>query len=129
VFDAVEKQIDTVVVSTPDHPHFHPAWWPLERGKLVHLEKPLAHEMEDVRRLTGLARTIGLATQLGAQRHARSGLRAGVEIVKAGMLGTITEVHCYRVQGEFDWNAREMTSGRDDVDELLRRGYRRGWET
>jgi len=95
MFDAVEKEIDAVVVSTPDHTHFHPAWWALERGKHVYLEKPLAHEVHEVRRLTDLARAKGLATQLGAQRHALPGLRAGVEIVKSGMLGTVTEVHSW----------------------------------
>jgi Zn-dependent alcohol dehydrogenase len=43
MFDALEKQIDAVVISTPDHTHFHPAWWAMERGKHVYLEKPLAH--------------------------------------------------------------------------------------
>jgi len=95
MFDAIEKQIDAVVVSTPDHTHFHPAWWAMERGKHVYLEKPLAHEVDEVRRLTDAARATGLATQLGAQRHALPGLRAGVEIVKSGMLGTITEVHSW----------------------------------
>ena len=95
MFDAMEKEIDAVVISTPDHTHFHPAWWAMERGKHVYLEKPLAHEVEEVRRLTDAARKKGLATQLGSQRHALAGLRAGVEIVKSGMLGTITEVHSW----------------------------------
>jgi len=95
MFDSMEKQIDAVVISTPDHTHFHPAWWALERGKHVYLEKPLAHEVEEVRRLTEAARRKGLATQLGSQRHALKGLRDGVEIVKSGRLGTITEVHSW----------------------------------
>ena len=89
------KDLDAVVVSTPDHTHFHPAWWALERGKHIYLEKPLAHEVEEVRRLTDKAREKKLATQLGSQRHAMSGLRDGVEIVKSGRLGTITEVHSW----------------------------------
>jgi len=95
MFDAVEKQIDGVVVSTPDHTHFHPAWWALDRGKHLYLEKPLAHEVEEVRRLCDAARARGLATQLGSQRHALAGLRAGVELVKAGTIGTVTEVHSW----------------------------------
>jgi predicted dehydrogenase len=95
MFDSLEKQIDAVVVSTPDHTHFHPAWWALERGKHVYLEKPLAHEVLEVRRLTEAARKKGLATQLGSQRHAVAGLRAGVEFVKSGLLGTIQEVHSW----------------------------------
>jgi predicted dehydrogenase len=95
MFDTMEKGIDAVVISTPDHTHFHPAWWAMERGKHVYLEKPLAHEVEEVRRLSEAARKKGLATQLGSQRHALKGLRDGVEIVKSGLLGTITEVHSW----------------------------------
>ena len=95
MFDALEKEIDGVVISTPDHTHFHPAWWAMERGKHVYLEKPLAHEIEEVRRLTEAARSKGLATQLGSQRHALAGLRAGVEFARSGLLGTITEVHSW----------------------------------
>lgn len=95
MFDAMEKEIDGVVISTPDHTHFHPAWWAIERGKHVYLEKPLAHEVEEVRRITTAAQTKKLATQLGSQRHALPGLRAGVEFVKAGTIGTIKEVHSW----------------------------------
>lgn len=95
MFDAMEKEIDGVVISTPDHTHFHPAWWAIERGKHVYLEKPLAHEVEEVRRLTEAARKKGLATQLGSQRHTLAGLRAGVELARSGLLGTITEVHSW----------------------------------
>ena len=95
MFDALEKQVDGVVISTPDHTHFHPAWWAIERGKHVYLEKPLAHEVEEVRRITEAARVKKVATQLGSQRHALPGLRAGVEFVKAGTIGTVTEVHSW----------------------------------
>ncbi len=95
MFDEMEKQIDGVLISTPDHTHFHPALWAMQRGKHVYLEKPLAHDVWEVRTLTKLAQEKKLATQLGAQRHTLSGLRAGVEIIKAGTIGTITEVHSW----------------------------------
>ena len=95
MFDAIEKQIDAVVISTPDHTHFHPAWWALERGKHVYLEKPLAHEVEEVRRLTNAAREKKLATQLGNQRHANKGLREAVAIVKSGAIGDVKEAHSW----------------------------------
>jgi predicted dehydrogenase len=109
MFDALEKQIDAVVISTPDHTHFHPAWWAMERGKHVYLEKPLAHEVEEVRRLTEAARKKGLATQLGSQRHAVKGLRDGVEIVKSGLLGTIKEVHSWIASSRGMPNVPDMT--------------------
>ncbi|MBU6276539.1 MAG: Gfo/Idh/MocA family oxidoreductase [Planctomycetes bacterium] len=95
MFDRLERRIDAVVVSTPDHTHFHPAWWALERGKHLYLEKPLAHEVHEVRRLVDRAAAKGLATQLGCQRHAQPGLRAGVELARGGVIGPIAEVHCW----------------------------------
>jgi len=55
MFDEMEKQIDGVLISTPDHTHFHPALWAMQRGKHVYLEKPLAHDVWEVRTLTKLA--------------------------------------------------------------------------
>jgi predicted dehydrogenase len=95
MFDAVESKIDGVVISTPDHTHFHPAYWAMQRGKHVYLEKPLAHEVNEVRTLTKMAAEKKLATQLGSQRHTLAGLRSGVEVVKSGILGTIKEVHSW----------------------------------
>ncbi len=95
MFDEMEKQIDAVVISTPDHTHFHPAWWAMQRGKHVYLEKPLAHDVWEVRALTKLAAEKKLATQLGSQRHTLAGLRDGVEIVKSGAIGKIKEVHSW----------------------------------
>jgi len=99
MFDAIEKEIDAVVVSTPDHTHFHPAWWALERSKHLYLEKPLAHEVDEVRRLTDAAREKKLATQLGNQRHANPGLREAVAIVKSGAIGEVREAHAWIASG------------------------------
>lgn len=95
MFDTLEKKIDAVVISTPDHTHFHPAWWAMERGKHVYLEKPLAHELEEVRRLTVAAGEKKLATQLGNQRHANRGLREAVAVVKSGVIGEVKEAHSW----------------------------------
>jgi predicted dehydrogenase len=95
MFDEMESKIDAVVVSTPDHAHFHPAYWALTRKKHLYLEKPLAHSVWEIRTLCDLAAENKLATQLGAQRHALEGLRGGVEIVRSGVLGKITEVHSW----------------------------------
>lgn len=95
MFDAMESQIDAVVISTPDHTHFHPTWWAMQRGKHVYLEKPLAHSVWEVRALTRLAAEKRLATQLGVQRHVLPGLRSAVEIVQAGTIGTVRECHAW----------------------------------
>jgi predicted dehydrogenase len=99
MFDTMGDRIDAVVISTPDHTHFHPAWWAMERGKHVYLEKPLAHEVEEVRRLTDAARAKNLATQLGNQRHANKGLREAVAVVKSGVIGEVREAHAWIASG------------------------------
>ena len=69
MLDDLENQIDGVVISTPDHAHFHPARLALQMGKHVYLEKPMAHNVWETRALTDLAREKAVATQLGVQRH------------------------------------------------------------
>jgi predicted dehydrogenase len=104
MFDKMDKQIDAVVVSTPDHLHFHPAWSAMQRGKHLYQEKPLAHNVWEVRQLTNLAREKKVATQLGVQRHTNKGLRNGVELVRSGVLGPIKEVYSWVPGGRGgDW--------------------------
>jgi len=95
MFDAMDKQIDAVVVSTPDHTHFHPSMWALERGKHLYCEKPMAHSVWEVREMTNLAKKKRVATQLGVQRHTISNMHRVVELVKAGAIGEVKEVHSW----------------------------------
>jgi predicted dehydrogenase len=95
MFDAMESKIDGVVISTPDHTHFHAAWWAMQRGKHIYLEKPLAHSIWEIRQLRNLATEKKVATQLGAQRHALDSLRSAVEIVRSGAIGTVKECHSW----------------------------------
>src|SRR5262249_40219036 len=75
MMDEMGKQIDGVVISTPDHTHFHPAYLALQAGKHVYLEKPMAHSVWEVRQLTKLAAEKKVATQLGVQRHTLKAVR------------------------------------------------------
>ncbi len=96
MFDELEKQIDAVVVSTPDHTHFHPALRTLQAGKHLYCEKPLAHSVWEVRTLTRLAREKKVATQLGTQHHSKESMRRVVELVRSGAIGEIREVHAWK---------------------------------
>ena len=71
MLDQMEKSIDAVIVSTPDHMHFHPSMMAMERGKHLYCEKPMAHSVWEVRQMTELAKKKNLATQLGMQRQSR----------------------------------------------------------
>ena len=95
MFDQLGKGIDAVTVSTPDHMHFLPAMWAIERGQGVYCQKPLTHTIEEARRLTQAARKHKVATQMGNQGRSHPQLRREVELVKAGVLGPVHEVHCW----------------------------------
>lgn len=94
MLDELDKQIDAVVISTPDHTHFHPARQAMLMGKHVYCEKPLAHTAWECRELTKIAKKMNVATQLGNQRHANAGMARTVEAVQSGMIGKVTEVYC-----------------------------------
>jgi len=95
MFDKMHQSIDAVVVATPDHTHFHPARTALELDKHLYLEKPMAHNVWEARQLTELAAQKGLATQLGMQRHVKDNMHRVTELVKAGAIGDVTEVHSW----------------------------------
>lgn len=95
MLDENEGTIDGVVISTPDHTHFHPAWSAMERGKPIYLEKPMAHTVWEVRQLTEKAAAKKVATQLGVQRHMLPSLRRAVELLQGGAIGNVTECHAW----------------------------------
>ncbi len=95
MLDNLENQIDGVVISTPDHMHFHPAYKALNMGKHVYLEKPLAHNLWETRTLCDLAREKKVATQLGVQRHTLTNVHRVVECIQSGAIGEISEVYSW----------------------------------
>lgn len=95
MFDQMGKGIDAVTVSTPDHMHFLPSMWAIERGKGVYCQKPLTHTIDEARRLTLAARQHKVATQMGNQGRSHPKIRREVELVRAGVLGPVHEVHCW----------------------------------
>jgi len=95
MYDAVGSKLDGIVISTPDHMHFHPAWAAMQMGLHVYLEKPLAHDVHETRTLTNYANANNLATQLGAQRHAFDNMHRVVELIQAGTIGDVAEVYSW----------------------------------
>mgnify|MGYP003630144014 FL=1 len=95
MLDDMENQIDAVIVSTPDHTHFHPSMIALTMGKHLYCEKPMAHSVWEVREMTKLAAQKKLATQLGMQRHAMDNMHRVVELIKSGAIGDVNEVHSW----------------------------------
>jgi predicted dehydrogenase len=95
MLDAMHRQIDAVVVSTPDHMHAPVSVRAMELGKHVYCEKPLTWGIAEVRQMARLAREKRLATQMGTQGMAGDASRRGIEIVRSGVLGKVTELHVW----------------------------------
>ncbi|HOX04640.1 MAG TPA: Gfo/Idh/MocA family oxidoreductase [Candidatus Paceibacterota bacterium] len=95
MLDEMDREIDAVVVSTPDHIHAPAAVLAMKMGKHCYCEKPLAHTVAEVRMMTELARRKGLATQMGTQIHAGANYRRVVELVQSGAIGPVAEVHVW----------------------------------
>jgi len=90
-----EKNIDAVVIATPDHTHAVIAMTAIKMGKHVYCEKPLAHSIYEVRKLTEAAREAGVATQLGNQGQASEGTRLVEEFIRDRAIGQVREVHSW----------------------------------
>ncbi len=90
-----EKNLDAVVVSTPDHTHAIPVVRALRRGLDVYCEKPLAHSVYEVRQMREETAKQKAVTQMGTQIHAGDNYRRVVEIVKAGQIGPVSRVHVW----------------------------------
>jgi predicted dehydrogenase len=90
-----QKDIDAVVVTTPDHTHAVAAMAAIQLGKHVYCEKPLTHDIYEARQLARAAREHKVATQMGNGGHASEGLRSAVDWVRAGVIGEVREVHAW----------------------------------
>jgi predicted dehydrogenase len=90
-----QKDIDAVIVATPDHTHAVIAMAAMERKKHVYVQKPLTHSVAEARLLTETARKYGVATQMGNQGHSGEGIRLLCEWVWDGAIGPIREAHAW----------------------------------
>jgi predicted dehydrogenase len=94
MFDEMAKNIDAVVVGTPDHTHAVAAMAAITRGKHVYCEKPLAHSVGEVRALMKAAQEHKVVTQLGNQGHSFETCRLLCEWIWDGAIGSVHTVHC-----------------------------------
>lgn len=90
-----QKNIDAVVVATPDHTHACIAAAALRLGKHVYCEKPLCFSVQEVRTLQSLAAEKKVITQMGTQIHAGENYRRVVELIQANAIGDVKEVHVW----------------------------------
>jgi len=95
MFDVEAKNIDAVIVATPDHTHAVAAMTAMRLGKHVYCQKPLAHSIHEVRRLTEAARECKVQTQMGNQGHSSEQIRRLCELIEDGVIGDVHEVHAW----------------------------------
>jgi predicted dehydrogenase len=102
MFDQMHKEIDAVIISTPDHTHFAATMAAMELGKHVYVEKPLAHNIWELRTMKKAAKYYGIVSQMGNQGHTTDGIRSIKEWYDVGVLGEVKEVHAWI--GEFNFS-------------------------
>jgi predicted dehydrogenase len=140
------KHIDAVTVSTPDHMHAVIGMSAMQLGKHVYIQKPLAHDIYEVRMLTEAAPRYKVVTQMGNQGASGDGVRLLVDWYRAGVIGDVTEVFCFTnrpvwpqgiqwpaasasIPPELNWDLWLGTAPQKDyVDNLVPFNWRGWWD-
>lgn len=87
-----QKDIDAVMIATPDHSHALPAVMAMRQGMHAFVQKPLTHSVYESRILRETANRYGVATQMGNQGNSDEGIRQICEWIWAGTIGEVTHV-------------------------------------
>ncbi|MBX3733986.1 MAG: Gfo/Idh/MocA family oxidoreductase [Verrucomicrobiae bacterium] len=95
MLEELGSSVDAVTISTPDHVHGVAAAMAMKMGKHIYCQKPLTQTVFEARELRQLARDKKLATQMGNQGSAGSGLRRAVEVIQSGVIGPVRELHVW----------------------------------
>ena len=141
-----QKHIDAVSVSTPDHMHAVIGMAAMQLGKHVYIQKPMAHDIYEVRMLTEAAPRYKVVSQMGNQGASGDGVRQLVDWYRAGIIGDVTEVFCFTnrpvwpqgiqwptgkatIPAELDWNLWLGTAPlKEYVDNLVPFNWRGWWD-
>ncbi|HEY3321190.1 MAG TPA: Gfo/Idh/MocA family oxidoreductase [Planctomycetota bacterium] len=105
MLDEKGKEIDAVIIATPDHIHAPASTAAIKAGKHVYTEKPLTRLVQESRALRDLARKHKVATSMGNQGTASGGYRRAIELIQNGTLGQIKTVYSWTDQGGQGWKS------------------------
>ena len=111
-----EKSVDAVVIATPDHWHAAITKAAIEAGKHVYCEKPLTHTVAEARQIAALAKQSKVVTQTGNQGSGSSNFRRSIELIQAGVLGSVSEVHIWHPPHGWP-NGVDRPAGTDSIPE------------
>src|SRR5260370_26407456 len=95
MFDKIGKQLDAVVIATPNHHHAPASMLAINLGKAVYCETPLTHDIAESRKLREMAKHSKAPAQMGNQGHCEEGYHRLCEFVWGGVVGKITETHSW----------------------------------
>ncbi|MBN2455080.1 MAG: Gfo/Idh/MocA family oxidoreductase [Sedimentisphaerales bacterium] len=113
-----QKDIDAVVIATPDHNHAVISMMAIKMGKHVYCEKPLTHTVYEARKVAEAAREAKIATQMGNQGHSSEGIRLVCEWVRDGAIGPVREVQAWTPlplrQGKERWWVQGIERPKDE---------------
>lgn len=100
------KDLDAVIIATPDHTHAAIALAAMAAGKHVYCQKPLTHTVGEARAVAEAARRFGVCTQMGNQGHSSEHIRVLKEWIDDGAIGPVREVHAWtdRPAGGDPWS-------------------------
>jgi hypothetical protein len=99
MLEEMHRQIDAVVIGVPDHSHAPASATAMKMGKHVFCEKPLTRTISEARMLRELAAKCKVATQMGNQGTSSEAFRRAVELVQAGVIGEVRDVHAWNTGG------------------------------
>jgi hypothetical protein len=102
MLDTMNREIDAVIVATPDHTHAVASAAAIQAGKHVYCEKPLTRTLHESRALRELAREHKVATSMGNQGTAAGPFRRALELIREGAIGEVKEVHIWNSEGGAD---------------------------
>jgi len=105
-----QKDIDGVVIATPDHTHAVISMAAIRAGKHVYCQKPLTHDVYEARMLSKDARDAKVATQMGIQGHSGEGIRMICEWIWAGLIGEVHEVDAWCSLSYYPWGHASWSS-------------------
>ena len=114
-----EKNIDIVTISCPDHMHAPAALMAMRMGKHCYTQKPLTRTIYEARKLAEVAKEMGVCTQMGNQGTSLPTARTAIDLVKAGIIGKVTEVYA--------WSNRPIWAQKPDRRENLQTFANKGY--
>ena len=98
-----QKDLDAVVIATPDHTHAVTAMTAIKAGKHVYCQKPLTRDVCESRKLAIAAKKAGVTTQMGIQGHSMDGIRLITEWIRDGAIGEVREVNAWCTLSYYPW--------------------------